>query len=234
MDDERPEGRDDLFTHIHKALRSGLFAVTVQAGATDWNDAAEVAGLGERWRRLLALLRSHTEHEDRHILRLLDPYEPGSAEPTEEQHRDLDDLLDDLAGRFEAALAAPDAVTGLGIYRDLARFTTAYLPHLHEEETMIMPRIWAHCDDAEIGAARAAFMAATPPEITATTLELMLPALDRPTREGLVAGMARTAPPQVVAGVLAIGDRVLPAAAANSLRRAAGAAAQAGSAAWTR
>ncbi|MES9543675.1 MULTISPECIES: hemerythrin domain-containing protein [unclassified Actinomadura] len=228
MDDERPEGRDDLFTHIHKALRNGLFAVTVQAGATDWADAAEVAALGERWRRLLALLRSHTEHEDQHILRLLDPHEPGSAEPTEEQHRDLDDLLDDLAGRFEAVLAAPGAAAGLDLYRDLARFTAAYLPHLHEEETLIMPRIWAHCDDAEIGAARVAFMAATPPEITATTLELLLPALDRPTREGLVAGMARTAPPQVLAGVLAIADRVLPAQAATSLRHAATTATMAG------
>ena len=31
--------RDDLFTTIHKALRKGLFDVTVRAGATDWTHA---------------------------------------------------------------------------------------------------------------------------------------------------------------------------------------------------
>ncbi|MFI7133944.1 hemerythrin domain-containing protein [Nonomuraea sp. NPDC050153] len=209
--------RDDLFTHIHKALRRGLFEVTMQAGATDWTDAADVEQLAARWRPLLALLQSHTEHEERHILRILDPYEHQATEAIAEQHVDQEELLQHLAEGFDALVVRPDPAAGLGFYRDLARFVAAYLPHLHEEETVVMPRIWARCTDEEIAAARAAFMAEMTPQIQAISLELMLPSLDRPTRAGLVRRMADTAPPEVVEGVLAIGDRVLGADDAAAL-----------------
>lgn len=211
-------GRDDPFTPLHKALRRGLFEVTMQAGATDWNDPAEVVSLADRWRPLLALLRAHTEHEDRHILRALDPYGHGATASITERHAALDDLLDQLAEDFDRLVIFPYPAGGPAFYRDLNHFVAAYLPHLHEEETQIMPRIWARCTDEEIAAARAAFVAGTPPEVMHTALELMLPSLNRPERDALVGRMAATAPPETVARVLAIADRVLPDAAAASLR----------------
>jgi hypothetical protein len=198
--------RDDLFTHIHKALRLGLFELTIAVGRTDWDDPAQVTELGRRWRPLLELLRVHTAHEDDHILRLLDAQDPIAAEPVADEHRDLDDLLDDLAERFEAILTAPNATAGLGLYRDVARFVAGYLPHLHNEETRVMDRIWECCTDEQIATARARFMADTSPDVLATTLEYLLPAIDRATRHALVAG----APPEVRPAVLAIAERVLP------------------------
>ncbi|MDQ6616843.1 MAG: hemerythrin domain-containing protein [Actinomycetota bacterium] len=213
--------RDDLFTHIHKALRLALFDITAQAGRTDWADNAEVEALGDQWRPLLALLQAHTGHEDNHILRLLDPYEPATTEPTSEQHRDLDDLLDDLAHRFEAALADPHPSVGLDLYRDLARFVAAYLPHLHDEETRVMARIWDLCRDDEIAATRVAFMADTTPDVTTTSLRYLLPALDRPTRRALIARLAAAAPPPVVEMALGIAERVLDDATFADLHAAA-------------
>jgi hypothetical protein len=175
-------GRDDLFTSIHKGLRLGLFDITVQAGRTDWADPAQVTELGERWQGLLTLLRAHGDHEDQHILRLLDPHDPLAAEPTAEQHRDLDDLLDDLAERFETVLAAPGMASGLELYRDLARFVAAYLTHMHDEETRVMGRIWACCTDEEIAGARQRFMAGMSPQVQALSIDYTLPALDGPTR----------------------------------------------------
>jgi len=186
-------GRDDLFTYIHKGLRLGLFDITVQAGCTDWADPAQVTDLGERWRGLLTLLRAHGDHEDRHILRLLDSHDPFATEPTAEQHRDLDDLLDDLANRFEAVLAAPGMAPGLDLYRDLARFVAAYLTHMHDEETRVMGRIWACCTDEEIAGARQRFMAGMSPRVQALSLEYTLPALDGPTRVALEARLKAAA-----------------------------------------
>ena len=185
--------RDDLFTIIHKGLRLGLFDITVQAGRTDWADPAQVTELGERWQGLLTLLRAHGDHEDQHILRLLDPHDPLAAEPTAEQHRDLDDLLDDLAERFETVLAAPGVASGLELYRDLARFVAAYLTHMHDEETRVMGRIWACCTDEEIAGARQRFMAGMSPQVRALSLEYTLPALDGPTRMALEASLKAAA-----------------------------------------
>jgi hypothetical protein len=208
--------RDDLFTRIHKGLRLGLFDMTVRTGRTNWADPVQVTDLGERWHGLATLLRAHGDHEDQHILRLLDSHDPVATDPTSEQHRDLDGLLDDLAERFEKALAAPDPAAGLGLYRDLARFAATYLPHMHDEETRVMSRIWDCCTDEEIAGARQRFMASMSPQVQALSIEYMLPALDGPTRNALVAGLA-AAPPAVLATVLGIAERVLPPAEAAEL-----------------
>ena len=219
--------RDDLFTHIHKALRKGLFDLTVLTGATDWEDPDQVALLGTRWRQLHALLESHTRHEDDHILRLLDGRDGGGPTGlTEEQHRDLDDLLGHVAQHFDVVLTEPDPAAGLALYRDLARFVAAYLPHLHQEETEVMPAIWQRCSDAEIAGARAAFMAEITPEESALSIELMLPALDRRTRAELVGNLASRAPAPVVEGAMAAAARVLPAEEVARLRAVAEAAGQ--------
>jgi hypothetical protein len=70
----------------------------------------------------------------------------------------------------------------------------AYLPHLHDEETTVMNRIWATCTDDELAATRAAFMAEITPEERALSMELMLPALDPVTRDELVKRIASMAP----------------------------------------
>jgi hypothetical protein len=71
-----------------------------------------------------------------------------------------------------------------------------------------MGRIWACCTDGEIAAARAAFMADTTPEVQATTLRYLLPAIDAATRRKLAAGLAG-APPAVIDAVRAIAEEVL-------------------------
>ena len=209
--------RDDLFTHIHKALRLALFDMAISIGRTDWGDPQEVVSLESSWRPLLELLRSHTAHEDHYIFRLLDSHDPMAVDPAGDQHRDLDDLLDDVAARFDELVARPDAAGGVALYRDFNRFVAAYLPHLHDEETSVMRRIWECCSDEEIAGARAAFMADTPPEVMATSLRYLLPAIDTPTRLQLAAGLAGS-PPPVIDMVNGIAEQVLTAAQADRVR----------------
>ena len=89
-------------------------------------------------------------------------------------------------------VTTPDPAAGLDLYRELAAFVAAYLPHIHLEETVVMARIWEDCGDDDIARARLAFMADTPPEVTATTVELLLPAPPARTRAALIRGRAAT------------------------------------------
>ncbi len=212
--------RDDLFTHIHKALRLALFDVTVRCGRTDWTAPDEVADLAGRWRPLLALLRAHTAHEEDHILRILDLYDPATTEAPGDQHGDLDDLLDDLAERFDMIVEQPEPAAGLALYRDLARFVASYLPHLHDEETRVMGRIWECCSDEEIAATRQRFMEEITPDLQATTVEYMLPAIDKASRRDLIAGLAASAPTPVLEKVLQIAKGVLSPADHEELKQA--------------
>lgn len=176
--------RVDLFTHIHKGIRRGLFDLSAQAGATDWTDAAQVSELATAWDRMVELLHSHTEHEDGFIFRLLDG-RPEASDLPEDDHRDLDDLLADLEERFALLRLHPEAGEGLRWYRDLNRYIGTTLHHLHEEETVVMPALWRTRTDEELLDCRARFLAATTPSVAQTSLQLMQRALDASTKQVL-------------------------------------------------
>jgi hypothetical protein len=212
--------RDDLFTLIHKGLRLGLFELTINVGRADWSDRAAVVGITNQWQPFLNLLRAHTQHEESHIFRLLAACDPIAVEPASEQHHDLDDLLDHLEEQFDRALAEPAAPAGLTLYRDLTRFVAAFLPHLYDEETRIMERIWACCSDEDIAATRAAIMTEMTPDVQGVSLRCTLPAIDPPTRRALVRGLDR-APSGGAAAVMALAEQVLSPAEAADLRAAA-------------
>lgn len=168
--------RVDLFTDIHKALRKGLFDFSVAAGATDWDVAESVAMLASRWQPLVALLRSHTDHENNYIFRLLDGTAGAAAIP-EDDHRDLDDLLDELDDQFAVLRNTPDATATLTWYRNLNRYIALTLEHLHVEETTVMPALWSERADPELADCRTTFLAATPPDVLHTTITLFRSAL---------------------------------------------------------
>jgi hypothetical protein len=122
------------------------------------------------------LLRCHTDHENEHIFRLLDGTD-GAALLPEEDHRDLDDLLDDLDQRFKELVAEPEPASALSWYRDLNRYIAVTLEHLQLEETVVQPALWAARSDDELDACRAAFLATTPPTVVETTMQLFRGAL---------------------------------------------------------
>ena len=170
----QPQQRVDLFTHIHKGLRKGLFELGVQAGSCDWTDRDNVDAVAVTWAPLAEFLRCHTTHEDEFIFRLLN-------DPTlvpHDDHRDLDDLLADLDERLAALQIEAGQDAGLRWYRDLMRYTAATLQHLHVEETVVLPALWHACTDEELAACRAAFLAGTPASVMTTTLRLLQGAVE--------------------------------------------------------
>lgn len=202
--------RDDLFTNIHKAIRAGLFDLIVVVGSTDWGEPAEVDRVDHAWRRMYQLLTAHTAHEDRHILRILDAHDPIATESVGAQHPELDRWLGEIDDWVTTIVADPDDARGLALYRELSLFLADYLHHTHVEETEVMARVWERCTDEEIAATRAAFMADTDPAVLDTSLRLMLPAVDAPTRTEMVRRIVGSAPAPVVDHLLSIAADVLP------------------------
>lgn len=182
------EHRTDLFTDIHKALRKGLFDLSTAAGATDWDDPQAVSALAAEWSQMVELLRSHTEHENDYIFPLLDGTAGAGVIP-DDDHTDLDDLLDDLDDQFSIVRSESDPAAALTWYRNLNRYLALTLDHLHLEETTVLPALWSACADAELERCRTTFLAATPPGVLATTVALFRAALPTATLEAM--GVAR-------------------------------------------
>lgn len=174
--------RDDLFTTIHKGLRHAIFEVNMRAGATDYADVDAVAELQQRWEALHTALGGHSRHEDEYVFALLGDRVPGGTEALTEEHVRIHAAADGITAQF-ARIAAESRddkrrMLGLELYRALQRFTAACLVHFDEEETDLLARIWALCDDAEIADTRAAFMATIGPEEMRFDVEHMLAAVD--------------------------------------------------------
>jgi hypothetical protein len=170
--------RDDFFTQIHKGLRKALFDLTIAAGATNWADRVAVEELMAAWTPLHELLLSHSVHEDEHFFPLAESKRPGSTRDRGGEHAMLDALLDSTDEVVRHAAATSDSSDGLAAYRALARFVGAYLPHLDQEETVVMPVIWATTTDEELARTRSRFMASVPPDQLTLSAQLMLAALD--------------------------------------------------------
>lgn len=213
--------RQDLYTHIHQAIRLALFDCVSQAGATDWSDPAEVQALQATWRPVLALLRSHSHHEDTYITPLLGADDTRMASDNRSEHHQMDAWLDEIAGWFERLAASPTNKGGLMLYRELTLFLADYLRHLHEEETAIMGRIWEVCTDDEIAGALGRLREDTPPEVLSHAVELMLRATNMEHRLEMVRAMAAGAPPEAIDALLESAGRWLQASSVTRLRHVA-------------
>jgi hypothetical protein len=145
--------RHDFFTLIHKGQRKELFAATVLAGTTDWDDASAANDFVALWSKLSSMFDAHAAHEHNHFL------PPETVVLVEAAHDDLEHRLVTLTDSIARAACQLTPSHGLAVYREITAFVAHYLLHILDEETLVMPAIWQYCTDAEINAARLNFQA---------------------------------------------------------------------------
>ncbi len=209
----------DLYRDIHKGIRSELFSVTEQAGSVDPSLRHERAALRDHLASVVDLLVTHAEHEDGHIQPAIERHVPDLAARVIADHEVLESRLESLADQ------SADLVDSTGdarwqmhrLYVDLASFTSAYLIHQDLEERHIMPAL-----DVAIGFEATldihqAIVGSIPPDQMATSLAVMLPAMNVDDRAELLGGMREGAPAEVFDGVWSLTTSVLEPADVTSL-----------------
>lgn len=209
----------DLYRDIHKGIRAELFSVTGQAGSIDPSIRHERAALRDHVASVVDLLVTHAEHEDTHAQAAIEQHLPDLASRIEADHEVLEARLGDLLGRAsETVDTAGDPRWHVHrLYMELASFTSAYLIHQDLEERHVMPAL----DDA-IGfeatlGIHTAIVSSIPPEQMATSLAVMLPAMNVDDRAELLGGMREGAPAEVFDGVWSLTTSVLEPADVTSL-----------------
>ncbi len=202
----------DLYRDIHKGIRADLFAVTAEAGRLDPADRAGRHALAGHVQATVDLLVSHAEHEDVHIDPVLEAHRPDLSERIRADHLALDARLLDLvalAAENVDATATEQVGRGHRLYLDLADFTGTYLAHQDLEERVVMPALADAVGIDQLLGINAAIVAGIPPEEMATSLALMLPAMNIEDRTELLGGMQAGAPPEVFEGVWGLAGSVL-------------------------
>lgn len=201
----------DLYRNIHKAIRSEMFSVTLDAGRTA-PDGDGLTAVADRLHGLVRLLVSHAEHEDEHVQPHIERHAPTLAAIIERDHPVLESQLarlEVLADRAAGAARAEQRAMAHRLYLSLSSFSAAYLVHQEFEEAVVMPALGDAMTVDELAAVEHAIVSSIPPDEMRVALSLMLPAMNVDDRTELLSNMRAGAPPEVFAGVVALAESVL-------------------------
>ncbi|MGZ4677078.1 MAG: hemerythrin domain-containing protein [Acidimicrobiia bacterium] len=202
----------DTYRDIHKGIRADLFALTGDAGRIDPSCAADVGALAAHVDATVAFLVTHAEHEDAHVGPAMAELLPDLAATIERDHAVLEGRLVDLQAWAGDAVTSPAGATRGAVQRlyvELASFTSAYLAHQDLEERIVAPELHRVLGAEGVLAIHQAIIASIPPDEMATSLAIMLPAMNNDDRTELLGGMQAGAPPEVFAGVWSLAGSVL-------------------------
>jgi hypothetical protein len=195
--------RLDIYASIHRALRLFMTDTLARLGALDVDDARERAEVLDQLGSLLELCTKHLLAENRHVHPAIEAIEPGATRDIGEEHAQHQLAIAALQAESTALRVAPDAALALRLYRRLALFVAENFEHMHLEETMHNPLLWAGYDDAAIAAIEQRIVAQTSPQQRALVLRWMAPALPPAERLRWFRSLQRNLPADAFASMLA-------------------------------
>ena len=218
--DAAPRKRHDIYAGIHKALRAALADTLVAVGRLDTGDPQESAQTLAALRDVLAFCRDHLETENAFVHPAMEARRPGSTRRIADEHVGHAAAIASLAAQANALLQAPhgrrDALAA-ALYGAFAHFVGENLVHMHEEETVHNPVLWADYSDEELCALEDAIRAHHPAPAMARALRWMLPALPPAERAAMLAHARAKAPEAVYAGMLSLARAHVDAAGLRKL-----------------
>ena len=204
--------RYDGYRNVHKALRLFMTDTLTRVGRADPADAEEVGVALAQVGELMDLCELHVKDENFFIHPALERAQPGSAARIAAEHvTHLDGIADlrDLAAFTANTQGAARSAALFRLYHALALFVAENFEHMHFEETVHNPVLWAHYSDAELIAIEQALVASIPPQAMAKALPWFVRAMNAPERVAMLTGMRAGMPAQVFEGVLEMARGVL-------------------------
>jgi hypothetical protein len=198
--------RHDLYTGIHKGLRSFMAQTLVRLGRIDVADATDRDEALDQLEQLLCFCAVHLRHENTFIHTAIEARQPAGTTKVAEEHVEHGESIAALRAEAAALRSAPEyaaAALALRLYRHLALFVAENLQHMHVEETAHNAVLWARYTDDELRAIHDEIVASIPPDQMLFAARWLIPAMSPVERVGMMAGMKAHAPAPAFEAVLA-------------------------------
>jgi hypothetical protein len=153
MSHDLHSNRFNIYTTIHKGLRSFMCDTLSRLGRLDVQDADEVSRTLGQLGHLLDLCVGHLTHENDFLHVAMEARAGHSSCKTAMDHAEHLERIAALREQVQALDCAPvtDRDTlSLELYRRLALFIAENFEHMHFEETVNCAALWANYSDAEL------------------------------------------------------------------------------------
>lgn len=199
--------RFDMYCFIHKALRQYMAHTLRGLGALDATEADERNAVLDNVDGLLAMLRSHLQHENDFVHTAIEARQPGGARETADDHLEHQEAIRNLEDESRALRDAHDEhrpQLALRLYRHLAAFVGENLVHMQVEETRNNATLWALYSDEELVAIHDRLVASIAPAEMGLVARWMAAALSVPELVAMFSDMRGKAPPPAFEGLLGV------------------------------
>jgi hypothetical protein len=198
--------KTDLFTFIHKAIRSMIYNAASKLQAADFTDEKEAAILLASLKHDLQLLHEHGENEDNIIFPEIVNQEPQMIEELNKEHKNLESKLFELQSIIEETLQTDSVEERMSLGNKLNSmfndFIADYLAHMNHEETTVLEASFKYLTDEELIAIRKRIQSSIPPERYNVWMSWMLKSLNNTELIGLLNSMKSNAPLNVFQYIL--------------------------------
>jgi hemerythrin superfamily protein len=212
---------EDLFTPIHKAIRSMIYDVSGRLQTNDFTDVAAstplLADLEHEFSTaissgcILCLLHHHASDEETAVFPSVSKHDAALVQGFIEDHHALARRLETITkmARDLPSRARPDERVQLGITlnQKANEFFAAYVDHMNREEEKLVPLMRERFTDDQMRAMRGAVMAGMPPDRLASLLRWMLPSLNVSELTEMLGGIKVSSPPQVLKLISGIAEQ---------------------------
>jgi hypothetical protein len=211
---------EDLFTPIHKAIRSMIYDLGARLQSNDFADPATtgplLADLEHEFSAamsagcVLCVVHHHATDEEGQVFPSLARFDPELLRRLIDEHHHFGVRLSAITGMARGIAASSRAeervAAGIALNREANDFFAAYLAHMNLEDERLIPMMREHFTDEQMRAMRGAIMGGMPPDRLATVLRWMLPSLNVQELSAMLGGLRQGAPPPLralVSGVAA-------------------------------
>lgn len=207
--------KEDLFTPVHKGLRSMIYGLSGRLQTNDFADLAATKVLVGDLENDFAVARSagcalcilahHAVDEEAVVF-------PAAARAGNQliteliaEHHDLTRRELALAQSAHEILSLESAEgrirAGVGLNVAANQLFSAYLTHMNREEVELVPLMKEHFTDHEMGAMRGKIIGQMPPDRLFALLGWMLPSLNVTELSELLVSVKQGAPPSLMRAV---------------------------------
>ena len=205
--------KTDLFTFIHKSIRSMIYNAASKLQTADFTDEEEVKNLLTYLRHDLDLLHEHAVNEDNIIFPEIADEEPQMIEVLNEEHKKLETKLNSILALIEKIEHTNSIeermLLGNSLNSLFNDFIADYLAHMNHEEATVLEASLKYLTDEELIAIRTRIQSNVPPDRYKVWMNWMLKSLNNFELIGLLNGMKAGAPTQVLENVVGVAQTVI-------------------------
>ena len=205
--------KTDLFTFIHKSIRSMIYNAASKLQTADFTDEKDVKILLVSLRNDLDLLHEHAVNEDNIIFPEIANEEPQMIELLNEEHKKLESKLNGILVLIEkiehSNLVEERVRLGNSLNSLFNDFIADYLAHMNHEEATVLEASFKYLTDEELIAIRTRIQSNVPPDRYKVWMNWMLRSLNNSELIGLLGSMKTGAPSNVFQNILDITKSVI-------------------------